>query len=476
MISFHWLFLLLLTLVYLVIVLALAARLLLDNRSPSNTLVWLMVLIGLPVVGLILYIFFGRNYRKEKYINSQSLDQISKRSLFGYVEQRDLVIPEQHAELIRLFSNQNVALPFKDNEIEIYENGHDFFPALLYAIAQAKNHIHLVVYIFENDALGTLVSDALIDKALQGVEVRVIYDYVGCWHVPSEFYERMREAGIDVHAFMPVKFPAFTSKVNYRNHRKLCVIDGEVGFIGGMNIATRYVKGKNNTPWRDTHMRIIGSAVYGIQTAFLVDWYFVDRSLVSGPAYYPENTFMINNNCLAQIVTSNPTSQWPEIMHGYVRILMEAKKYVYIETPYFLPTDPVLFAIRTSVLAGVDVRLVVPEHSDTRMVEWAGRSFIREALEAGVKVYLYKEGFNHSKLLVCDDTLCSCGSTNVDFRSFENNFEANVFVYDSDIVARMKAIIERDMERSQLIDAKSYRSRIRVRLFESIVRLFSPLL
>lgn len=476
MISFHWLFLLLLTLVYLVIVLALAARLLLDNRSPSNTLVWLMVLIGLPVVGLILYIFFGRNYRKEKYINSQSLDQISKRSLFGYVEQRDLVIPEQHAELIRLFSNQNVALPFKDNEIEIYENGHDFFPALLKAIAQAKNHIHLVVYIFENDALGTLVSDALIDKALQGVEVRVIYDYVGCWHVPSEFYERMREAGIDVHAFMPVKFPAFTSKVNYRNHRKLCVIDGEVGFIGGMNIATRYVKGKNSTPWRDTHMRIIGSAVYGIQTAFLVDWYFVDRSLVSGPAYYPENTFMINNNCLAQIVTSNPTSQWPEIMHGYVRILMEAKKYVYIETPYFLPTDPVLFAIRTSVLAGVDVRLVVPEHSDTRMVEWAGRSFIREALDAGVKVYLYKEGFNHSKLLVCDDTLCSCGSTNVDFRSFENNFEANVFVYDSNIVARMKAIIERDMERSQLIDAKSYRSRIRVRLFESIVRLFSPLL
>lgn len=476
MISFHWLFLLLLTLVYLVIVLALAARLLLDNRSPSNTLVWLMVLIGLPVVGLILYIFFGRNYRKEKYINSQSLDQISKRSLFGYVEQRDLVIPEQHAELIRLFSNQNVALPFKDNEIEIYENGHDFFPALLNAIAQAKNHIHLVVYIFENDALGTLVSDALIDKALQGVEVRVIYDYVGCWHVPSEFYERMREAGIDVHAFMPVKFPAFTSKVNYRNHRKLCVIDGEVGFIGGMNIATRYVKGKNNTPWRDTHMRIIGSAVYGIQTAFLVDWYFVDRSLVSGPAYYPENTFMINNNCLAQIVTSNPTSQWPEIMHGYVRILMEAKKYVYIETPYFLPTDPVLFAIRTSVLAGVDVRLVVPAHSDTRMVEWAGRSFIREALDAGVKVYLYKEGFNHSKLLVCDDTLCSCGSTNVDFRSFENNFEANVFVYDSNIVARMKAIIERDMERSQLIDAKSYRSRIRVRLFESIVRLFSPLL
>ncbi len=476
MISFHWLFLLLLTLVYLVIVLALAARLLLDNRSPANTLVWLMVLIGLPVVGLILYIFFGRNYRKEKYINSQSLDQISKRSLFGYVEQRDLVIPEQHAELIRLFSNQNVALPFKDNEIEIYENGHDFFPALLKAIAQAKNHIHLVVYIFENDALGTLISDALIDKALQGVEVRVIYDYVGCWHVPSEFYERMREAGIDVHAFMPVKFPAFTSKVNYRNHRKLCVIDGEVGFIGGMNIATRYVKGKNSTPWRDTHMRIIGSAVYGIQTAFLVDWYFVDRSLVSGPAYYPENTFMINNNCLAQIVTSNPTSQWPEIMHGYVRILMEAKKYVYIETPYFLPTDPVLFAIRTSVLAGVDVRLVVPEHSDTRMVEWAGRSFIREALDAGVKVYLYKEGFNHSKLLVCDDTLCSCGSTNVDFRSFENNFEANVFVYDSNIVARMKAIIERDMERSQLIDAKSYRSRIRVRLFESIVRLFSPLL
>jgi len=475
MIYFHWIFILLVV-VYALIVIGTAAKLLLDNRSPSSTVAWLMVLIGLPVGGFILYIFFGRNQRKEKFISKQSLDQITKRSLYSYVEQRNLQIPEPHAELIRLFANQNVALPFKNNEIEIYENGYEMFPALLKAIGGAKNHIHLVVYIFEDDALGRLVRDALVDKAAQGVEVRVIYDYVGCWNVKSDFYEQMREAGIDVHAFMPVKFPAFTSKVNYRNHRKLCVIDGEVGFIGGMNIATRYVKGKNGTAWRDTHMAIRGGAVYGIQTAFLTDWYFVDQSLESGRKYYPGNASVVINDCLAQIVTSNPTSLWPEIMHGYVRILMEAKHYVYIETPYFLPTEPVLFAIRTSALAGVDVRLIVPEHSDTRLVEWAGRSFLRDVLDAGVKIYLYKEGFNHSKLLVCDDSLCSCGSTNIDFRSFEKNFEANVFVYDTDTVARVKQLFESDMQRSELVDASKFHSRMRVRLFESVVRLFSPLM
>ena len=216
--------------------------------------------------------------------------------------------------------------------------------------------------------------------------------------------------------------------------------------------------------------------VYALQRAFLIDWYFVDRTLITKRTYYPPQLTGQGNECLAQIVTSDPLSAYPEIMQGMVRSILAARRYIYIETPYFLPNDPVLFALKTAAVGGVDVRIICPLHSDARFTEWASRSYLRELYKAGARIYLYKTGFLHSKLLVCDDSLSSCGSTNVDFRSFENNFEANVFVYDSNIVARMKAIIERDMERSQLIDAKSYRSRIRVRLFESIVRLFSPLL
>jgi cardiolipin synthase len=273
--------------------------------------------------------------------------------------------------------------------------------------------------------------------------VRVIYDDVGNFSVRQAFFERMREAGIDVHAFMPVRFPAFTSKINYRNHRKLCVVDGQVGFIGGMNIALRYVKG-TEIPWRDTHLRIRGKAVFGIQTAFLLDWYFVDRSMVSGKAYFPEPEGVPRNGCLTQIVTSSPTSEWPELSQGYVRILMNARDYVYIETPDFMPTEPVLFALCTCALSGVDVRLVVPKRGETKWVGWASRSYYNEVLQAGVKIFLYEGGYNHSKLLVCDDTVCSCGSANVDFRSFENNFEANAFIYDADTVLSAQYIESTD--------------------------------
>lgn len=244
--------------VYVFTVLATMVTVLMDNRQPAKTMAWVMVLIFIPVVGIILYFFFGQSTRKEKLISRQSMDQLTKRSMLGFAGQQDLVLPEEHSVLIKLFSSQNQAMPFKNNEIDVFVCGYEFFHALLRDISRASHHIHLETYIICDDPLGYLVTDALIDKARQGVEVRFIYDDVGCWNVPSAFFERMRNAGIDVHAFMPVKFPAFTSKVNYRNHRKLCVIDGRVGFIGGMNIAMRYVKGRTGQTWRDTHMRIRG--------------------------------------------------------------------------------------------------------------------------------------------------------------------------------------------------------------------------
>ena len=328
--------------------------------------------------------------------------------------------------------------------------------------------------------MGRLIADALIQKAKEGVEIRVIYDDVGCWRVPSAFFERMKKAGIDVCAFMPVKFPAFTSKVNYRNHRKVCVIDGIEGFTGGINIALRYVKGMHNgtLPWRDTHMRLRGSIVYALQRAFLVDWYFVDRTLVTNRKYYPPMPWKISNDCLAQMVTSSPIAPWPDIMQGYVRILLEAKSYVYMESPYFLPTEPVLFAMRTAALAGVDVRLMVPRHSDSHLLEWASMSYVVETLAAGVKIKLYEGGFNHSKLLVADDEVSTCGSTNIDFRSFENNFESNVFFYDRQMALRIKELYMADEAQSvDFNDVDTLRHRPYLhRLTESLFRLLAPLL
>ena len=453
---------------------------LMDNRQPAKTIAWVLVLLFVPVVGIVLYIFFGQNTRKMKLISGRSLDQLSKRSMLEFVEQRNLRMPEYFSSLVRLFTNQSLSLPFKDNAVEFYTDGYQFFPALLQAIKGATNHIHLDTYIIADDPLGRLVSDALIAKAREGVEVRLIYDDVGCWRVPERFFDRMRQAGVKVRSFMPVRFPAFTSKVNYRNHRKVCVIDGTQGFIGGMNIALRYVKGLHGgtLPWRDTHMRLRGSVVYALQRAFLVDWYFVDRTLINDHRYYPPMPWHISNDSLAQVVTSSPIAQWPDIMQGYVRILLEAKRYVYMETPYFLPTEPVMFAMRTAALAGVDVRLLIPRRSDAWLIQLASMSYVTETLEAGVKVRLYEKGFNHSKLLVADDQISTCGSTNIDFRSFENNFEANVFFYDRQTALRIKDIYMRDEDCSiNFSEARELHHRPYMHRFvESLLRLLSPLL
>ena len=473
MIYVHWAFLA----VYVVVIIMVMVRVLMDNRQPAKTMAWMLVLTFIPMLGIILYFFFGQTTRKERKIWQYSMDQLMKRSMLEFVEQKRLHLPNEYRELINLFMNQNWVLPFKNNETEIYTSGYEFFPSLLMEIGKAEHHIHLDTFIIASDPLGQIVADALIDKARQGVEVRVIYDDVGSWKTKNRFFDRMRAEGIKVYAFMPVRFPIFTSKVNYRNHRKICVIDGEVGFIGGMNIANRYVKGIKKLAWRDTHVKITGAAVYGLQRAFLVDWFFVSRELITDHVYYPASK-VAENDSLIQIVTSSPTSLWPEIEQGYVRVLTSAKQYVYMETPYFLPTEPILFAMRTAALSGVDVRLMIPYETDTKIVEWASRTYVLATVKAGVKVYLYKAGFNHSKLLVADDSIATIGSTNVDFRSFENDFEANAFFYDKKIALEVKDIFLKDQEECvSLEDVRNltHRSFLQ-RLWESIIRLLSPLL
>lgn len=473
MIYIHWIVLV----AYYVVAIIAMITVLMEHRQPAKTIAWVLILSFMPLVGIILFFFFGQRIRKDRYIWQKSLDQLTKRSMIEFVEQKNLELPEQHKELIQLFVNQNWALPFKNNETDIYTSGYEFFPALLHEISKAKDHIHITSYIIEDDPLGRLIRDALIEKAHQGIEIRFLYDDVGSWKTKENFFELMREEGIEVHPFMPVRFPAFTSKVNYRNHRKITVIDGKIGFVGGMNLALRYVKGEKGEKWRDTHVKITGAAVYGLQRAFLVDWFYADRTLITNRKYYPDTAIKANNN-LIQIVTSSPTNVWAELEQGYIKVLLSAKRYVYMETPYFLPTEPILFALRTAALSGVDVRLMVPFKMDSKLVQLASQSYLNQIIASGVKVLCYKNGFNHSKLLVSDDNVATIGSANIDFRSFENNFEANAFFYDKTMAERVKNIFFTDESQCiplQNIKEINHNSFI-YRLWESIVRLLSPLL
>ena len=447
----------------------------LDNRNPVKTLAWVLILIFLPVVGLIFYFFFGQDTRKEKLISKRGYARLTKRPMAEYQQQKSFCCPDEQFQLMRFFRQVNDSLPFEGNVIRTYTDGTSMLHDLLRAISQAKHHIHLQFYIFEDDAVGRLVRDALIDKAQEGIEVRVLYDDVGCWKVPHLFYEEMRGAGIETHAFLKVRFPRFTSKVNYRNHRKVAVIDGRVGFVGGMNIALRYVKGVPWGIWRDTHLKIEGKAVYGLQTAFLTDWYAADHSLITSSRYFPEMDAY--GESLIQIVTSDPIGKCRDIMQGLLLAITSARRYLYIQTPYLLPNEPILVALKTVAQAGVDVRVMIPAKADTRLTHWGTLSYLDELMEAGVKLYMYHKGFLHSKLLVCDDMLSTVGSTNMDFRSFEHNFEINAFLYDRSSALALKNVFLDDQKASMLLSLRHWRKRPWYqKLSESVIRLFAPLL
>ena len=460
---------------YLILVIGLVIMLVLDNRNPVKTMAWMVVLLFLPVIGVILYFFFGRNTRKERLISQKSADMLTKKSLQGFISQSSFELPSEHYSLIQLFRTLNRALPFENNYNEVYTSGYSMVQSLVREISHAKHHIHLEFYIFEDDSIGRLVRDILIDKAQEGVEVRLLYDDVGCWHVPNRFFDQMRTAGIEVRGFLKVRFPLFTSRINYRNHRKIVIIDGKVGFIGGMNIAERYLKPGKYGIWRDTHLMIKGRAVYGLQSNFLIDWFFVTRSLITASKYYP--SVDVCGEALIQTVTSEPVGEWKAIMQGLLLAISNAKRYFYVQTPYFLPTEPILAALQTAALSGVDVRLMIPEHADSMITHLGTLSYVDDMLSAGVKVYFYQKGFLHSKLMVSDDSLSTVGSTNMDFRSFEHNFEINSFIYDTETALLMKEIFLQDQRDSVQISYKVWMRRSsKQRAKESIVRLLSPLL
>lgn len=463
------------SLLFLLTVVTTIVVVILDNRNPLKTLAWVLVLAFLPVVGLVLYFFFGQSTRKEKLISKKGFARLSKYPMMEFQLQESLDMSVEQHQLVRFFHRINGALPFDGNSMSVYSDGSAMIEALLESIRMARHHIHVEFYIFENDEVGRRVRDALIEKANEGVEIRVLYDDVGCWKVSHLFYDEMRESGIEVRGFLKVRFPRFTSKVNYRNHRKLVVIDGRTGFIGGMNIADRYLKGVSWGIWKDLMMKVEGKAVYGLQTTFLTDWYATDHSLITSSRYYPK--MERKGGGLMQIVTSDPVGKWHDIMQGLLLAITSAKKYLYIQTPYLLPTESILLALKTVALAGVDVRVMIPEKSDTRWIHWGTFSYLDELMEAGVKIYRYRKGFLHSKLLVCDDSLSSVGSTNMDFRSLEHNFEVNAFMYDRSSALTLKELFLSDLKDAELLLLKSWRMRPWYqKVKESVIRLFAPLL
>ncbi|WP_300725806.1 cardiolipin synthase [uncultured Bacteroides sp.] len=460
---------------YFAVILTTIFIVILDNRNPVKTMAWILVLFFLPVVGLVFYFFFGRNTRKEHLISKKGYARLSKRPMAEYQSNQSFHNLEKEYPVMSFFAKVNSALPFGGNSLQIYTDGYSMIQSLIRDIYRAKHHIHLQFYIFEDDPVGRLVRDVLIDKAREGVKVRLLYDDVGCWKVDPMFYDQMLCEGIDVRSFLKVRFPRFTSKVNYRNHRKIVVIDGKVGYIGGMNIALRYFKGFSWGIWRDTHVRMEGKAVYGLQTAFLTDWFAIDRTLFTSAEYFPKIADC--GDTIAQVVTSDPVGEWHDIMQGMVKAVCCARHYFYVETPYFLPTEEIMTAFQTAALGGVDVRIMLPKRADTFLTHKGSLSYLSELMNAGVKVYLYKKGFLHSKMLVSDDELSSVGSTNMDFRSFEHNFEANAFFYDKKTALALKDIFLKDQKYCMLLSPKIWEKRAwKNKVTESVVRLLAPLL
>ena len=460
---------------YSITIIGLVLLVLLENRNPLKTIPWVIVLILVPGIGLIFYYFFGRDNRRLRIISRRIYKHFRKQIQIEDEPQNLNDIPPNYLPLARLLNNSTYSAIFNGSDISIFTNGKDKFEALFKDIAAARYHIHLQYYIFQNDKIGHKVKDLLIKKAREGVKIRVLYDDVGSWNTKNSFFEEMKKEGIKICSYLKVAFPLLTSKVNYRNHRKIVVIDGKIGYMGGMNIADRYIDGNKLGQWRDTHFRIIGPGVSGLQASFLLDWYSISNDLITGKEYYP--VLPVYSDIKMQIVMNGPTSRWQTLMQAFIFCISNAKKYIFIQTPYFLPTESLNNALQMAALSGIDVRLMIPKHSDTRSAQMATFSYLDKMLVSGVKVYLYDKGFLHSKILVVDDMLTCLGSSNFDFRSFEHNFEINAFVYQKDFAVKINELFIRDMQDCEEISYPIWRKRpITKRISESFMRLFAPLL
>ncbi len=460
---------------YTLTILGIIAVIVSENRNPVKSLAWVTVLLVVPIVGLVLYIVFGRNIQTKRMISRRNRRKLRKLNATTAVKPKKTECPPHQLQQVNLAQSLCSSTFHTGNEVTLFDNGKDKFDALLTDIARAQKYINLQYYIIIDDNIGNRVIDALVERARAGVKVRVIYDHVGSFKLSRQACRRMKEAGIEAYPFFKVVFPPFGTRINWRNHRKLAIIDGETGYIGGMNIADRYVTGgKLFNTWRDLHLRLRGPAVGALQQAFAVDWSFMGQPLIEEEAGTKIDTTYPAD---MQLVTGGPTSQWMNMTLIFQHAISSAQKCVYIMTPYFIPSEGLLHALQIAALGKVDVRVMLPRRSDSDMLRWASFSYIQDCLRAGIKVYLYKKGMLHSKAIIIDDDFATVGSTNFDFRSFEHNFEANMLIYSQEFNSRMKAQFMRDQKDCERVTSATWRQRpLLEKSLESFMRLFSPIL
>ncbi len=461
--------------IYVITILSIVIVVISENRNPIKTLSWVMVLVFLPVIGVIWYLVFGQDITKKQVISKRMYSKLKKRPLDEIGTHEELVYPQKHANLIRLLRNMDHTPLLGGNHIQFITEGEAYFDNLIADIENAKEHIHIEYYIINDDKIGNRIKETLIQKSLQGVEIRVIYDSFGSRKTKKSFFEELRKAGIEAEPFLKLVFPIFTARLNYRNHRKIVVIDGKIGYLGGMNIADRYIEGCSWGNWRDTQIRIEGKGVQGLQPIFLIDWHFVTQTLITSRKYFPELEKC--GEIAMQTVNSGPLREDREISHGILQAIYDAEKSIYIQTPYFIPPEAMSEALQAAAIRGVDVRVMIPEYSDMILVHYASKSYVKEMLQTGVKVFYYRKGFLHSKMMVFDDSLTLIGSVNFDSRSFEQNFEAEGFIYDHDTAEKAIDIFMQDSKDAQELMLKDWLKRPRTtRFFESLMRLFAPLI
>ncbi len=467
---------------YTLMVIASVYTILFERREPTRALIWIVVIVVIPVVGLFFFLFFGQSRRRRKLFNLSGLTYLRRVELFSQwqvkqIENLELEGTKDYTQTIKLLlQNSNTPLT-TNNTIKILNNGEETFSAIFAAIDSAKHHIHIEYYTIEDDELGRELLHRLCSKAREGVEVRVLYDGVGSWSLPKGYRQTLKRAGIEVQVFQRVYFPLLTSSMNYRNHRKIVVVDGQTAFMGGLNFAIRYLRGTKRGVWRDTHLQIEGDAVQMLQVTFSTDWYAMTKCTIPRSSDYYPTAPQQPSPTACQITLSGPDSRYAAIMQAFFATISRAKKKIFISTPYFLPSESLLTALKVAALSGVDVKIMLPEYSDSKLVHWASRSYFTELLEAKVEVYLYKKGFNHSKIMAVDGSFSSIGSANMDPRSLEDNFEVTAMIYDSQIAEQLESSFLKDIEECRHITLKWWHERKRKDNFkEAAARLFSPML
>ena len=462
---------------YVITVLTVIGVMLSENRNPVKSMAWMLVLVLLPVLGLLIYLVFGRSLRGMSLISRSHLREL--RRMNDYTSDHNYAggLTEDSRQLIALADRLVEPHLFVGNDIDVFTAGRDMYEAMKSDIASAREYIHVQYFIIENDSTGGELIDLLMEKARQGVKVRALYDYVGSFYFKHSVFKSMRAAGIEVHPFLELTFMQFAFRLNWRNHRKMVVIDGCVGYVGGMNIADRYVVGdKKWKPWRDTHLRITGEAVAALQYSFAIDWDFTTRELLTSPTMHYASV-PTRPDYVVQMVASGPTNRWNNISLVFFKAITLAKRCVYIQTPYFLPSESLLKALQSAALAGIDVRVMIPRQSDSAMLRLATGSYIKECLLSGIKIYLYEPTIMHAKVVIVDDEFVTTGSTNFDFRSFEHNFEFNALIYSKEFNHKMKDIFEADMEQCTRLQLRKWKQRpLEQKALESVVRLISPIL